>query len=552
MAVILCGFGISQGFGSTSILPVKATGSAAYVEGNVELTYADFSAVDFGEGTIEVWDKTKKVAELSQAKPGDSWNSLVYNLTQKLEEGTYQLRIPTGAVLASKDSELRFMSIASTQIMLKVVTTAVTATTTSETDLSNPETQQTEEPAEAKLNGNTTQASNNKVYAQNHQHNTNRAAKGYQTNVYALVPKDYDFSEGEYDFSNGDYDFSDDEYTLVAEDMDEEDTPYDEEYFDAIDMAQETETPDGDDIDRTFYISMDDDTDQNGLKHKEHLFSLGDLGNEMLEEIAIESSGVRMTTEDFYNANIDFNVPVRYNQMDNGEVYWQNGTKLIFSAKDNITGITIEGDAVENASSDSGEYIDGCWVGKIVAGDTLKLVSKGDINIHAITIYYNGINTIADQDGNKAEEIDPEGGSLTEDYMDIVQNTETDQDLSINMDNHSQASSKNSPNVVVQEDSKEPEARTGNISDSQIDQTNISSKANNTDIQPLNPDTWSTKVNIDDLLNHTSTDAQATTSNSTKTKKGIDAPVTASENYGKLAIAKQKRSMPVVGTLPKK
>lgn len=126
--------------------------------------------------------------------------------------------------------------------------------------------------------------------------------------------------------------------------------------------------------------------DLEGNKRQEELFTKGQLGSKMLESVSLESDGVSMTTL----PNTSLGVPVRYNQNEEGKINWNNGTKLVFTAKDNITGIIIDGDWAQFASADKGNYINGAWSGLLAAGETLTLTANDGINVQSIIVLYNG------------------------------------------------------------------------------------------------------------------------------------------------------------------
>lgn len=123
-----------------------------------------------------------------------------------------------------------------------------------------------------------------------------------------------------------------------------------------------------------------------GAKRQETLFSKGDLGTKMLEDIKLETDGVVMTTL----PNTSLGVPVRYNQNEEGKINWNNGTKLVFTAKDNVTGIIIDGDWTQFSSADKGDYTNGAWSGSLASGETLTLTAADGINVSSIIVLYNG------------------------------------------------------------------------------------------------------------------------------------------------------------------
>lgn len=127
-----------------------------------------------------------------------------------------------------------------------------------------------------------------------------------------------------------------------------------------------------------------------GDKWQEKLFSNGDLGNKMIEVEKVEGTGVTMTAKSFYNEMLDFNVPVRYNTNEEGKINWNSGTQLIFTAKDVVTGIVIDGDFAQFASADKGMYNNGVWKGTLAVGESVTLTANDGININSIVVLYNG------------------------------------------------------------------------------------------------------------------------------------------------------------------
>lgn len=144
--------------------------------------------------------------------------------------------------------------------------------------------------------------------------------------------------------------------------------------------------------------------DVDGNKRQEQLFAAWDLGKKMLEEVSLETEGVSMVGVSFFNAGLNFTVPVRYNTNDEGKINWNNGTKLVFTAKDNITGIIIDGDWAQFAEADKGNYVNGAWSGLLKAGETLTLTANDGINIQSIIVLYNGAELqIEEGDQTKVE-----------------------------------------------------------------------------------------------------------------------------------------------------
>ncbi len=125
-------------------------------------------------------------------------------------------------------------------------------------------------------------------------------------------------------------------------------------------------------------------------KHQEEIFV---KNTALTAPIVIETEGVKMTTEgrEFMGTTID----VTYNMYEEGELDWKNGTKLIFTAKDKITGIVIGGQFIDFAEADKGEYSNGAWKGTIEAGETVTLTANDGINVTSITVLYNGAQYVA-------------------------------------------------------------------------------------------------------------------------------------------------------------
>lgn len=120
-------------------------------------------------------------------------------------------------------------------------------------------------------------------------------------------------------------------------------------------------------------------------KRQETIF---EQNNAVSKPVVLETDGVKMTTigREFLGTFID----VAYNTYGEGKINWLNGTKLVFKAKDNITGIVIDGQFIEFAEADKGQYSNGVWTGKVEAGDSLVLTANDGININSIVILYNG------------------------------------------------------------------------------------------------------------------------------------------------------------------
>ncbi len=135
-----------------------------------------------------------------------------------------------------------------------------------------------------------------------------------------------------------------------------------------------------------------------GTPRQEKLFTKGDLGAKMLNEVTLESDGVLMTTL----PNTVINIPVRYNQNDEGKINWNNGTKLVFTAKDNITGIIIDGDWTQFSEADKGDYVNGLWTGSLNVGESVTFTAGDGINVQSIIILYNG----AEYEPDEVEEVE--------------------------------------------------------------------------------------------------------------------------------------------------
>lgn len=125
--------------------------------------------------------------------------------------------------------------------------------------------------------------------------------------------------------------------------------------------------------------------DVTGKKWQEKVFS---QGTAVAIPLNIDTDGVTITSVG--RAFMDTTIDVSYNMYEEGELDWKNGTKLVFTAKDNITGIVIDGQFKEFAEADKGTYNNGAWTGTLAAGETLTLTANDGINIHSITVLYNG------------------------------------------------------------------------------------------------------------------------------------------------------------------
>lgn len=125
--------------------------------------------------------------------------------------------------------------------------------------------------------------------------------------------------------------------------------------------------------------------DVTGSKWQEQIFA---QNTPVAIPLNIETDGVKLTSvgREFMGTVID----VSYNMYEEGELDWKNGTQLVFTAKDNITGIVIDGQFKEFASATPGNYINGAWTGLVKAGETVTLTANDGINIHSIIVLYNG------------------------------------------------------------------------------------------------------------------------------------------------------------------
>ncbi len=128
--------------------------------------------------------------------------------------------------------------------------------------------------------------------------------------------------------------------------------------------------------------------------------TLFEKGQSVDMPVVLETEGVKMTTigRDFMGMTLN----VTYNMQEEGELDWNNGTKLVFEAKDKITGIIMDGQFLEFASSDKGVYINGKWDGTIAAGEALTLTSNDGIYVHKIVVLYNGAE-LEDEDDDEPE-----------------------------------------------------------------------------------------------------------------------------------------------------
>lgn len=124
-------------------------------------------------------------------------------------------------------------------------------------------------------------------------------------------------------------------------------------------------------------------------------------GTALTVPVVIESEGVKLTT--IGRAFLDTQLDVTYNVYEEGELDWNNGTKLVFEAKDNVTGIVFEGTSLQHASADKGAYANGCWKGNLEKGEKLTLESTEGIIVYSIKVLYNGAEAEGDGDQDVAD-----------------------------------------------------------------------------------------------------------------------------------------------------
>lgn len=124
-----------------------------------------------------------------------------------------------------------------------------------------------------------------------------------------------------------------------------------------------------------------------GDKWQEVIFKSGETN--VTVPVTFETEGISLST---VGRTIDNGgtLDVNYNVYEEKEIDWNNGTKLVITAKDKVTGIVMEGKDVAFASADKGEYSNGSWTGELSAGETLTLTSNDGIQIKKITVLYNG------------------------------------------------------------------------------------------------------------------------------------------------------------------
>ncbi len=133
-------------------------------------------------------------------------------------------------------------------------------------------------------------------------------------------------------------------------------------------------------------------TGTDGEKWQEKIFA---KGTAVAIPLNIETEGVTVTSvgRPFMDTTID----VAYNTYGEGELDWNNGTKLVFTAKDNITGIVFQGNFLQFASADKGTYVNGAWSGTLLKGETLTLTANDGIHIHSAVVLYNGAELKIDE-----------------------------------------------------------------------------------------------------------------------------------------------------------
>lgn len=139
-----------------------------------------------------------------------------------------------------------------------------------------------------------------------------------------------------------------------------------------------------------------------GEKWQEVLFEAGVTSVTIPYTAETEGMSIKTEGRDFMGMTLD----VAYNTYGENELDWNNGTKLIITAKDNISGIVFDGQYVGFASADKGNYNNGVWSGALMAGETLTLTANDGILVKKITVLYNG-------DELKTEEIEEEEGKIT-------------------------------------------------------------------------------------------------------------------------------------------
>lgn len=475
--------------------------SADYAQGRVSLAYADFVSVEYGEGDIEVFGKGGKVATLRKDRPGEEWNTLNYMLSEKLADGTYTVKIPSGAVKGCSHAGARVSSISSAEISLlvdnSIVKIAELAPDTLDTaalfaewegrdsisnsaggnpimgdkadgedvfeyayyeDVLNDDSRLEEllqsvqnpdvpagmgkgwtfsnvTPAQdqvvdgfrkiefayaggvtniARLELQCPDGSTNGIYIYDSMGSisgaldemttlpgkyTLKIPAGALTNWYnqPCAAMSYTWTVS----GNGaksklladEFEFDDDEFAALREAEDMAETEFsddwlysDDDNFDYYDEDIFAYADNSGSVIAADSLPMTFEMDE---LRQESVFALGDLGQDMLEDFALNAGGVSMSTESYYDEKMDFDFPVRYNQCDDGKINWISGTKLIFKAKEKIIGLRVGGDFVESVTADKGIYERGLWTGCIEEGDSLVLTANGSVGVEALTVYYD-------------------------------------------------------------------------------------------------------------------------------------------------------------------
>lgn len=415
--------------------------AASYADGRVTLAYAEYAAVDFGKGTIQVYDNDKQVATLQLDKTGNEWNSLVYSPSQALKPGTYRIKIPSGAVKGTHVGDEHESHVKAAEAILVVTAQSLKKQIAKQEvadESFDPDAMMAEAIKEIKeqvvadhqnARAAAAQAYADKLaqidkelqeygYGDDSYYDDNSYAAAYDDDAsvyddYATGGDDYDVAYDGYEDSSAGFAQSDLDDWADAVESTYNDTAYDGfgfndevayepfeytedifdiEGYDNYDSYQEGLNGFGEIDDYSFLLSDNQATfaDSLDFSDKEVLFAKGDLGSELLEEFELDGRGVTMTTQNFYNETLDFDFPVRYNQYGNGEICWNGETKLVFKAKDKITGLYVGGDYVDNVSADKGSYVEGLWTGELETGDSLVLTAHEIINVESLTVLYNG------------------------------------------------------------------------------------------------------------------------------------------------------------------
>lgn len=111
--------------------------------------------------------------------------------------------------------------------------------------------------------------------------------------------------------------------------------------------------------------------------------------------VVIETDGAKMTTVGikYMGSNLD----VTCGTYGEGELDWNKGTKLVLTAKDNISQIVFkaaQGGNFKAARADKGTMKDGVWTGKLLKGEVLTLTANEGMFIRSIDICYNGADYV--------------------------------------------------------------------------------------------------------------------------------------------------------------